>query len=662
MLWCVWLASQIPGLDRPDFCLNYQVFLGLQIVVMNRYRRNKLSAVSGPAEVLYIHPHGHLNELVVPAGVISSMNAINATRLGRYAFEVTDTEIRNASVIALDLHWSCGITGFEPMVERIRRVNPKAVIIVGGITAGLVPETILARYPVDYVIQGDSEVAFARLVDTVLRGRRPGGIPNVSGRGLSTAAPRRMTSKEFDRNDCLTIDWFPTFQRVTGLQAAAFGLGRTIPVVRGCRMRCPHCYGSCASVFGTGTLTMTPWTFRATLQQAEDMQVEELRLIMGKLSPRRLSELVGALRGLKLKRLPSAVGLFLCTPPTPTDLAILEDVFPTGIHISLVPPTEHVPAMSPRGLAKELRAWEEAARYVAQSDRLRLDIWTDGELAIKTPAQAIKIAGGSNAKVSRSTVWHMFRMVDHPDSPDWDEVRRAVRPIWTFYASRLLSPTLASLLAPYHMLDEIDDPPPDNCSAPAQLTDTRRRVETSWQTTHLPTLPDMVWWTLPLRMESTLLPKDSESGVYYHGNLGRTRTQAGIQPLPQHMQPMEVTIDDVGVRLSAPLGCTCDGVAVVPWPSGEGRPDTDWIELLAFTGMCVLDLRDVPAAQNPTTGMQLHAIIRIHGANLALLDDNGVPLARGHADMNYYRKPVQAMRLPTAEETDPRCNSSDSRN
>ncbi len=625
---------------------------------MKRNRSNKDPKAPSSADVLYIHPHGHLNELVVPAGAISSMNAVNATRLGRYAFEVTDTEIRNAQVIALDVHWSCGITGFEPMVERIRRVNPKAVIIVGGITASLVPETILARYPVDYVVQGDAEVAFSRLVDAVLKGKPPTGIPNVFGRDLPPVAPRRMTPTEFDQIDCLTIDWFPTFQRVTGLQAAAFGLGRTVPVSRGCRMRCQHCYGSCASAFGAGTRSLTPWAFRVMLQRAEHMQVEGLRLFLGKPSQARLSELVGALRGLELKGLPSAVGVFLCTPPTLADLPILEQAFPTGIHISLVPPTEHVPAVSPRVLTKELRAWNEAARYVSCSDRLRLDIWTDSELAVKTPTQAIKNAGGSHAKASRSTVWHMFRMVDRPDSPDWDDVRLAVRPIWTFYASRLLSPTLASLLTPYQMLDELDDPPPDNDDAPALLIDTRRRIEKTWQTTHLPTLPDMVWWILPLHMKSDLLPKDPESGANYQGNLGRTRTRADFQPVPQNMQPLETTIDDVGVRLSAPLGCVCDGVAVVPWPSGEGRPDNDWIDLLISDGLCVLDFRDAPVV---APEMQVHILIRIHEAHAALLDENGVPLARARADMNYYRKQVQTMRLPTTEATDPRRSPSDKR-
>lgn len=628
---------------------------------MTRNRQETRPETPGHAEVLYIHPHGHLNELVVPAGAISSMNAVNATRLGRYAFEVTDAEIRGASVIALDVHWSCGITGFEPMIQRIRRVHPGAVIVVGGITASLVPETLLARYPVDYVIQGDSEVAFARLVDAVLSGRRPAGIPNVYGRELPPVAPRRMTATEFDRTDCLTIDWFPTFQRVTGLQAAAFGLGRTVPVARGCKMRCPHCYGSCASVFGRGTPILTTWAFRTMLQRAAHDQVEGLRLILGKPGPAKLSLLVGALRGLELKRLPSAVGLFLCTPPSPADLAILERVFPTGIHISLVPPTEHFPALSPRQLAQELAAWERAARYVAASERLRLDIWTDGELAIKTPAQALKDAGGRNAKVSRSTVWHMFRMVDRPDSPDWDEVRRAVRPIWTFYASRLLSPTLATLLDPYHLLDELDDPPAETGPLPEPLADAQRRIESSWQTTHLPTLPDMVWWALPVRLTGDLLTRDPATGINYQGRLGRTRPLAGVRPLVQAMSPMDMVIDDTGVRLTAPVTGEGDGIALLPWPSGDGAPDRAWVDLLVAQGLCVLDLRDIPREQVRVPDMQFQVVLRVQDAGAALVGGDG-PLARGRADMNYYWKPVQTLRLPTTEATDPRRAPGDNRN
>ena len=246
-------------------------------------------------EVLYIHPAGLLNDLVVPAGALSCMNAVSASKRGRYAFEVEDTEIRAARVVATDLHWAVGLPGFARLVRHVRQVNPDAVLIVGGITAGHYARELLEQHPVDFVVQGDSEVAFAALVNTVLTGRGdPSRIPNVHVRGAPSPALRRMTNEEFDRTDCLTCDWFPTFARVTDWDAVAFGPGRTVPVSRGCPSRCVACYGSYASTFGKGVRVRSPAGLAVILGRAQDEGVRNLRLILGKVPAATLTRLLAA--------------------------------------------------------------------------------------------------------------------------------------------------------------------------------------------------------------------------------------------------------------------------------------------------------------------------------------------------------------------------------
>ncbi|HEX9050808.1 MAG TPA: cobalamin-dependent protein, partial [Anaeromyxobacter sp.] len=128
----------------------------------------------GPAPLLYVHPRGHLNDLVVPAGAVSAMNAAPFPKLGRYAFEVTDAELRAARVVAMDLHWALGLAGLEPLLARVRAVNPAARVVVGGITASHYPRELVEALGVDHVVQGDAEAAFPALVAALLDGGEPG--------------------------------------------------------------------------------------------------------------------------------------------------------------------------------------------------------------------------------------------------------------------------------------------------------------------------------------------------------------------------------------------------------------------------------------------------------------------------------------------------------
>ncbi|MCM2335075.1 MAG: hypothetical protein NDI82_14165, partial [Anaeromyxobacteraceae bacterium] len=100
-------------------------------------------ATTRGAPLLYVHPRGHLNDLVVPAGALSAMNAAPGPKLGRYAFEVGDDELRAARVVAMDLHWALGLSGLRPLLARLRAVNPAARVVVGGITASHYPEELV---------------------------------------------------------------------------------------------------------------------------------------------------------------------------------------------------------------------------------------------------------------------------------------------------------------------------------------------------------------------------------------------------------------------------------------------------------------------------------------------------------------------------------------
>jgi len=303
------------------------------------------------APLLYVHPRGHLNDLVVPAGALSALNATPVAKLGRYAFEVTDEELRAARVVALDLHWALGLSGLEPLLARLRAVNPAARTVVGGITASHYPRELIAELGVDHVVQGDAEEAFPALVAALLDGRAPGDLPNVWSRGHR---PRlaRVDQAAFEAADCLTADWFPTLARVRDWMTAACPMSANIPVARGCALRCPTCHGSHAAVSGEEVLVLSPEAFGLRLEQARALGLRSLRLIFGRLPAARQAALLAEAAARGPFDFPNGMGLYLCQPPSPEDLEAIEAAFRGRVTLSAVAPAEHVPRPPAAGIGR----------------------------------------------------------------------------------------------------------------------------------------------------------------------------------------------------------------------------------------------------------------------------------------------------------------------
>lgn len=593
-----------------------------------------------PAQLLYIHPHGHLNDLIIPAGAIASMNsAKNVSKLGRYHFEVTDQEIRDAVVVAMDIQWSCGITGFEPLLQKIRLVNPKANVIVGGITAGLAPSVILAKYPVDFVIQGDSEVSFAALVDALLNNGNVTNIPNVHSQRGPPVALSRMTPTSYSGLDFLTADWFPTYQVCRTLYSLAFSMGPHIPVIRGCKMRCAHCYGSYSSSFGEGVLAMSSSAFVDTMRRANQEKVKNLRLVIGKPNNITLGEYFKALESDKLSDITTVIGIYLCTPPDISTLKIMEKVFPNGVTLSVIPPTEHYPPLSASVLAAEMERWIEAAKYVANSRQLQLDIWTDMDSSICDFQVKLKEIVGARGHLSRSTVWHMSRITDDPKGSNWSEVSEAVKPIWTFYAAKLLSPILSDLLVPYQFLDNIDEPMPVVTPPPGPLEAINQRIVDKWNEIALPTIPDLKWWVLPVEFTGKLNRTVENSKTIFIGDLGLGNLQSHIRSTSSPPVQMDTVVDYKGVRVRTKLKTDARGLALLPGLQDFNPSHESWCELTLERGVPIIDLRkkDSQLGGSPRE-YRIEVIFRVQSAQITVLDEQGNVLANGRADLGIIRK------------------------
>lgn len=577
--------------------------------------------------LLYVHPCGHLNDLVVPAGALASLNAVAAPKLGRYAFEVTAAEIAGARVVAVDLHWALGADGFSRLVRHVRDVNPRAAIVAGGITAGIHARTLVDELGVDFVVRGDSERDFAALCTALLEGRDPDPLPNVVARGRPDGFPERMTREQFDATDCVTAGWFPTYDRVSDWDAAAFSMARTIPVLRGCPMRCEACYGSYAASMGAGHLVRSPASLVREVGRAAAAGVRNLRLVVAKPPPPILRDLLGGLARAGPFRLPSTVGLFLCSPPSDDDLAAVEETFPGGVALSVVPPDEHEPPLPPERLHDEEEAWRRASRRVARSTTLRLDVW---RTAGSDTRRARDVFGaGPRVTVSLGTTWHVLR-ARAGAGPPLSELREVAAPLWTFYAARLLSPALASLLEPFRFLDELDRDPEHLPRPDGPLGGWHDVAIAGWRAHRLPTLPGLGFGVLPfLRGDGPLALARLHAGVRFHGPAGAVTP--GLSPSRGAIPvPVRIDVDHATVWLrSGPLDAVADSFALVPHlaPPSGAAPAT--LPLDAFGGV-------VLAAPRPVAGVEVRVALRIQEAGLTIVDARGKPLARARAELGYF--------------------------
>ena len=530
--------------------------------------------------MLFVHPEGHLNDYVVPVGALGCMNAIRATKLGRFAFEVRDDEIRRARVIAFDLHWAVGLPGFSRLVRHVRVTNPSATLVAGGISAGLWAPRLLDELPLDFVIRGDSEIAFTKLTDAVLSGRDPSRIANVVSRDVREPVLSRMTHADLDAVDSVSAQWFPTFQRAAQIETEALSHACTISVTRGCAMRCRSCYGSFGQSFGPGQLIRAPESVVRSVAAARESGAPRLRLFLGKPSPARLSALCRALADAGPYHFESEVGLFCCTPPSAEDAACLEAAFPRAVAISATHPAEHEPAPSREQVASEWGAWRELGAEVSRSSVLSLDFWSHDPELVAEAARELPTAG--NARATWAGAWELTRPTDATAPADLDTVSEAVTPLWTSAAARLLSPALEELLRPYGWLDDLAEDP-DSLPLPSgPLGRAAAELRSRWQRHRLPAFPGF-------ELAVVLLPRsavrDTDKGIARVDDaslssappiwLARSHGHDGLEFVAQvEIQPEHQVASLVA---NASPGLALDG---------------DWLSAIAERGLLSLELRD----------------------------------------------------------------------
>lgn len=298
-------------------------------------QQRSLADNGADGRLLYVHPYSHPEDYIVPAGLVGIMNRVDVPKLGRYSFELCEDEARAARCFALDLHWFFSIDAVAAITADLKALNPDAPIILGGITASFYASYLMKRLPIDYLVQGDAEDTFPRLVECIFENRQVPDMPNLHRR--LGGPPRRriqVSPTRYGNADYLTRDWFPTFAAHT---RAAHQRYATRPfrdidhfhpylmLNRGCRFGCNFCFGAYqGDVFGPDQVERDVEAFERALDAVvADPELEFVNLMFGTESNSRLD----TYRPVLEKHRSVGITLMFCELPRFDQVELLLDAF-----------------------------------------------------------------------------------------------------------------------------------------------------------------------------------------------------------------------------------------------------------------------------------------------------------------------------------------------
>lgn len=151
-----------------------------------------------------------------------------------------------------------GISALFEMQERevievarlVKQVRPSALVVVGGLDAGIRHASYLASGLIDVVVRGDGEETFLDLLDRVACGEAVDAIPGTcvwNATGGVRVNPPRVPRVPFDDYPYPDRDALPrALYDGRRTQRASFPFSRGRPAVlvqgsRGCKLRCAFC-------------------------------------------------------------------------------------------------------------------------------------------------------------------------------------------------------------------------------------------------------------------------------------------------------------------------------------------------------------------------------------------------------------------------------------
>ena len=154
--------------------------------------------------------------------------------------DVSASEFTKAAVVGIS-----AMTGYQVkhgirVASIVRRANPDALIVWGGIHPSLLPEQTAGHPLVDAVVIGEGEQTFLEVVDAALSGRDIAGIPGTYVPGTD-GGKETVGGRDFLEFDDLPL---PAYDLVNMSDYSGIEHQFDYQSSRGCPFKCGFCYNT----------------------------------------------------------------------------------------------------------------------------------------------------------------------------------------------------------------------------------------------------------------------------------------------------------------------------------------------------------------------------------------------------------------------------------
>jgi len=153
--------------------------------------------------------------------------------IAAFSPEVIGISVRNIDNVNM-LHPVSYIPEVVEIVRHVRKITGVPVVL-GGSGASMVPFHVLNATKADFIVVGDGEPAFVRLLESMKNGESPKNVPGV---GMMCQGEFHLTAPEFKD---FPIGHSGLGRWVDVKPYMKVGSSYTIQSKRGCRHRCIYC-------------------------------------------------------------------------------------------------------------------------------------------------------------------------------------------------------------------------------------------------------------------------------------------------------------------------------------------------------------------------------------------------------------------------------------
>jgi len=213
--------------------------------------------------------------------------------------------LRQGGVLAAATTGMTGVQlqGATEFLKQVKAIAPEVFTVFGGVHASMLPLETVAHGAVDYVVVGDGEEVFPRLLASLASGRTPGpDQPSVVSKADFRAPATTASAIEYARVDDLGSLPEPPWERFDMsryVSRSPYGRMLSVLTSRGCPHRCAFCLHSHPALAGRWTGIGAARALERMNRLAGSLGIEHFHIQDDNFFTRtaRVEELVGILEG-----------------------------------------------------------------------------------------------------------------------------------------------------------------------------------------------------------------------------------------------------------------------------------------------------------------------------------------------------------------------------